>query len=162
MNDFLILYNRETRSSAGYFRIWDKGVPHYIGSQPVPWSTIRINWSSLGRSVQLWVLPRHCLVHLQTIWYQVGVSRIPKSQAVLMVNRTIAIPGDEGNHVLILNVFHLLHCLVSDRSISASRSISSKVHRTSWDRLYILITIPTMEQRGLITTSTVSIAFGNP
>jgi len=43
--------------------------------------------------------------------YSFGVSRIPKSQAALMVNRTIAIPGDEGNYVLILNVFHLLHCL---------------------------------------------------
>jgi len=43
--------------------------------------------------------------------YSFGVSRIPKNQAALMVNRTIAIPGDEGNYVLILNVFHLLHCL---------------------------------------------------
>ena len=79
-----------------------------------------------------------------------------------MINRTIAIPGDEGNYALILNVFHLLHCLVSDRSISTSRSISSKVYRTSLDRLYILITIHTMKQRRLITTTTVSIAFGNP
>ncbi|KIM85848.1 hypothetical protein PILCRDRAFT_347779 [Piloderma croceum F 1598] len=43
--------------------------------------------------------------------YKFGVSRIPKSQAALMVNRTIAIPGDEGNYVVILNVFHDLHCL---------------------------------------------------
>jgi len=49
-------------------------------------------------------------------WYQVGVSRIPKSQAALMVNKTMAIPGDEGNYVVMLNIFHLLHCLVSDRS----------------------------------------------
>ncbi|KIM73442.1 hypothetical protein PILCRDRAFT_81124 [Piloderma croceum F 1598] len=43
--------------------------------------------------------------------YSCGLSQIPKIQAELMVNKTIAIPGDEANYVVELNVFHLLSCL---------------------------------------------------
>ncbi|KAJ7869754.1 hypothetical protein B0H14DRAFT_3861135 [Mycena olivaceomarginata] len=41
----------------------------------------------------------------------VGVSQIPKSQARLLPNKTHPIPGDEGNYILELDVFHNLHCL---------------------------------------------------
>ncbi|KIM75131.1 hypothetical protein PILCRDRAFT_38305, partial [Piloderma croceum F 1598] len=44
--------------------------------------------------------------------YSFGISKIPKSQAALLPNRTVAIPGDEGNYVVALDVFHQLHCLV--------------------------------------------------
>ncbi|KAJ7504927.1 hypothetical protein B0H11DRAFT_1979859 [Mycena galericulata] len=44
--------------------------------------------------------------------YNFGVSQIPKSQAQLLPNKTHPIPGDEGNYILELDVFHNLHCLV--------------------------------------------------
>ncbi|KZP06292.1 hypothetical protein FIBSPDRAFT_842279 [Athelia psychrophila] len=43
--------------------------------------------------------------------YNFGVSKIPKSDAAKMLNRTVAIPGDEENYVIALDVFHQLHCL---------------------------------------------------
>ncbi|KZP29098.1 hypothetical protein FIBSPDRAFT_1039098 [Athelia psychrophila] len=43
--------------------------------------------------------------------YTFGVSKIPKSDAPKMLNRTVAIPGDEENYVIALDVFHQLHCL---------------------------------------------------
>ena len=43
----------------------------------------------------------------------VTYSRIPKHQAALLANKTSPIPGDDGHYVVMLNVFHELHCLVS-------------------------------------------------
>ena len=43
---------------------------------------------------------------------QVGISRIPRSQAARLPNRTEDIPGDEGNFIIELDVFHEIHCLV--------------------------------------------------
>ncbi|THH00335.1 hypothetical protein EW026_g2166 [Hermanssonia centrifuga] len=40
-----------------------------------------------------------------------GVSRISKSEARLLPNQTLAIPGDENHHIISLSVFHELHCL---------------------------------------------------
>ncbi|KAH8104501.1 hypothetical protein BXZ70DRAFT_590700 [Cristinia sonorae] len=40
-----------------------------------------------------------------------GLSKIPKSQARLLPNKTLAIPGDEDNYAVGLSVFHQLHCL---------------------------------------------------
>ncbi|KAJ6531180.1 hypothetical protein B0H19DRAFT_1082138 [Mycena capillaripes] len=40
-----------------------------------------------------------------------GISRIPKSEAVLLPNRTSPIPGDPGFYIAELDVFHQLHCL---------------------------------------------------
>jgi hypothetical protein len=80
-----------------------------------------------------------------------------------MVNKTTAIPGDEANYVLVLDVFHSLHCLVSGAMASVFRSVSSREYRTSSDRLYTPITIiKATNHMGLITTVTVSLAFGNP
>jgi hypothetical protein len=80
-----------------------------------------------------------------------------------MVNKTVAIPGDEANYVVELNVFHLLRCLVSDVIASVFRSVSRQEYRTSSDRLYTPITIiKATYHMGLITTVTVSLAFGNP
>ena len=42
-----------------------------------------------------------------------GLSKIPKDQARLLPNKTLAIPGDEENYAVGLAVFHQLHCLVS-------------------------------------------------
>jgi hypothetical protein len=80
-----------------------------------------------------------------------------------MVNKTIAIPGDEANYVVELNVFHLLRCLVSNVIASVFQSVSSQEYRTSSDGLYTPITIiKVIYQMSLITTVTVSLAFGNP
>ena len=38
-------------------------------------------------------------------------SRIPKSQADLLEQPTIELPGDEGHYVILLDIFHSLHCL---------------------------------------------------
>lgn len=43
----------------------------------------------------------------------VGVSRIPRSSAAKLVNKTVPIPGEPGQYIVELNVFHQLHCLVS-------------------------------------------------
>ncbi|KAJ7139280.1 hypothetical protein C8R44DRAFT_605676, partial [Mycena epipterygia] len=43
--------------------------------------------------------------------YQFGVSRIPKSEAALLPNKTSPIPGDPGYYIAQLDVFHQLHCL---------------------------------------------------
>ncbi|KAK7688360.1 hypothetical protein QCA50_008732 [Cerrena zonata] len=40
-----------------------------------------------------------------------GLSKIPKSQARLLPNKTLPIPGDEENYAVGLEVFHQLHCL---------------------------------------------------
>jgi len=78
-----------------------------------------------------------------------------------MVNKTIAIPGDEANYVVELNVFHLLRCLVSDAIASVFRSVSSQEYRTSSDRLYTpTIIIKATYQMDLITPTTVSPVFG--
>lgn len=38
------------------------------------------------------------------------MSRISKSSATQLANRTVPIPGDPGQYVISLNVFHQLHC----------------------------------------------------
>ncbi|KAJ6521623.1 hypothetical protein DFH09DRAFT_1331037 [Mycena vulgaris] len=43
--------------------------------------------------------------------YQFGVSRIPKTEAALLPNKTSPIPGDPGFYIAELDVFHDLHCL---------------------------------------------------
>ncbi|KAF6788128.1 hypothetical protein CSOJ01_15098 [Colletotrichum sojae] len=43
--------------------------------------------------------------------YNFGVSRIPRSSAARLVNKTVPIPDDKGYYVVSLNVFHQLHCL---------------------------------------------------
>lgn len=42
-----------------------------------------------------------------------SIQRIPKSDAARLVNKTEPIPGEPGNYIVALNVFHELHCLVS-------------------------------------------------
>ncbi|KAK7044214.1 hypothetical protein VNI00_007936 [Paramarasmius palmivorus] len=43
--------------------------------------------------------------------YNFGISRVPKSQAALLPNKTVTIPGDEDHYIVELDVFHNLHCL---------------------------------------------------
>ncbi|TFK38461.1 hypothetical protein BDQ12DRAFT_112969 [Crucibulum laeve] len=43
--------------------------------------------------------------------YNFGISRIPKSQAAQLANKTSAIPDDPGYYIVELDVFHQLHCL---------------------------------------------------
>ena len=49
----------------------------------------------------------------------VGISRIPKSSAAQLVNKTVPIPDDPDHYVVSLNVFHQLHCLVSASLLSS-------------------------------------------
>ena len=42
------------------------------------------------------------------------VNRIPRSSAAQLVNKTVPIPNDPGYYAVALNVFHQLHCLVSN------------------------------------------------
>jgi hypothetical protein len=43
----------------------------------------------------------------------VGVNKIPRSDAMLMTNKTSPIVRDPGYYIVVLDVFHQLHCLVS-------------------------------------------------
>ncbi|KAI5927173.1 hypothetical protein F4810DRAFT_707123 [Camillea tinctor] len=43
--------------------------------------------------------------------YGFGISRIPRESASKLVNKTVPIPGEPGQYVIQLNVFHQLHCL---------------------------------------------------
>ncbi|KAF9530399.1 hypothetical protein CPB83DRAFT_810742 [Crepidotus variabilis] len=43
--------------------------------------------------------------------YSYGISRIPKSSAARLVNKTVPIPDDPDHYVVMLKVFHQLHCL---------------------------------------------------
>ncbi|KAF9522396.1 hypothetical protein CPB83DRAFT_777148, partial [Crepidotus variabilis] len=43
--------------------------------------------------------------------YSFGISRIPKSSAAKLVNKTIPIPGDTDHYIIGLDVFHQLHCI---------------------------------------------------
>jgi len=45
------------------------------------------------------------------LFADIGVSKIPKSEARLLPNKTLPIPGDEENYAVALAVFHQLHCL---------------------------------------------------
>lgn len=45
----------------------------------------------------------------------VGVSRIPMSDAARLVNKTVPLAEYPGEYVVSLDVFHQLHCLVSDK-----------------------------------------------
>ncbi|KAI0079448.1 hypothetical protein K474DRAFT_1639618 [Panus rudis PR-1116 ss-1] len=45
------------------------------------------------------------------LYNDIGLSKIPKSQARLIPNKTLAIPGNEGYYNVNLAVFHQLHCL---------------------------------------------------
>lgn len=53
---------------------------------------------------------------------QVGISRIPRSSAARLVNKTLPLPGERGQYVIMLNVFHQLHCLVGLVLLSDPRS----------------------------------------
>lgn len=43
----------------------------------------------------------------------VGLTRISMDEASKLVNRTVPIPEEPENYMVTLNVFHHLHCLVS-------------------------------------------------
>ncbi|KAF8885578.1 hypothetical protein CPB84DRAFT_1685384 [Gymnopilus junonius] len=58
-----------------------------------------------------WQLPSPELDQLWEDLHSFGVSRIPKSEVVLLPHKTSPIPGDEEDYVIELDVFHELHCL---------------------------------------------------
>ncbi|KAJ8694274.1 hypothetical protein PTI98_004127 [Pleurotus ostreatus] len=71
-------------------------------------------FNGFGRNVSPFQVPSS--KELDDLWedlYNLGISRIPTSQAKRLPNATEAIPGDEDNYIVELDVFHELHCLVS-------------------------------------------------
>jgi hypothetical protein len=42
----------------------------------------------------------------------VGASRVTKYEAEKMINKTYELPDTDGDHVVTIEVFHQLHCLV--------------------------------------------------
>ncbi|KAF9525197.1 hypothetical protein CPB83DRAFT_732891, partial [Crepidotus variabilis] len=47
--------------------------------------------------------------------YRFAKSRIPESSAERLVHKTVPIPGDKDHYIVVLDVFHQLHCLHSLR-----------------------------------------------
>ncbi|SCO22123.1 uncharacterized protein FFE2_15161 [Fusarium fujikuroi] len=45
------------------------------------------------------------------LYLNFGISRIPRDSAAKLMNKTLPIPGEPGQYVIELNVFHQLHCL---------------------------------------------------
>ena len=43
--------------------------------------------------------------------YNFGLTRISMDEAAQLVDRTVPIPGEPGNYMITLSVFHHLHCL---------------------------------------------------
>ncbi|KAF7426681.1 hypothetical protein PC9H_009050 [Pleurotus ostreatus] len=71
-------------------------------------------FNGFGRNVSPFQVPSS--KELDDLWedlYNLGISRIPTSQAKRLPNATEAIPGDEDNYIVELDVFHELHCLVN-------------------------------------------------
>ncbi|KAG9225253.1 hypothetical protein CCMSSC00406_0007084 [Pleurotus cornucopiae] len=69
-------------------------------------------FNGFGRNVSPFQVPPS--KELDELWeglYNLGISRIPASQAKQLPNATEAIPGDEHNYIVELDVFHELHCL---------------------------------------------------
>lgn len=62
----------------------------------------------------------------------VGLTRISMDEASKLVNRTVPIPEEPGNYMVTLNVFHHLHCLVSQATLVPQTSFAKmqeKYHR---------------------------------
>jgi hypothetical protein len=60
---------------------------------------------------------------------QATIIHIPKESAAQLVNWTSPIPGDEGNYITMLDVFHQIHCLnIIRRSVYPER-----YHGQLWD-----------------------------
>ncbi|VTT64839.1 unnamed protein product [Fusarium fujikuroi] len=57
------------------------------------------------------------------LYLNFGISRIPRDSAAKLMNKTLPIPGEPGQYVIELNVFHQLHCLVGDTNASMSSMI---------------------------------------
>ena len=66
-------------------------------------------WSELYNGTRRrWDLP----IRQLTLILDVGISRIPKTQAAKLPNKTYPFLRDEGYYIASLSVFHHLHCLV--------------------------------------------------
>ncbi|KAJ6629331.1 hypothetical protein B0H10DRAFT_1939740 [Mycena sp. CBHHK59/15] len=66
---------------------------------------------AIGGDKQFHIPPSPVLDEAWNDLYNFGISQIPKIQAALLPNKTHPIPGDEGNYIVELDVFHNLHCL---------------------------------------------------
>ncbi|KAK7052482.1 hypothetical protein R3P38DRAFT_2860578 [Favolaschia claudopus] len=66
---------------------------------------------TIGGDKRFHIPPSPALDQAWSDLYNFGISQIPKSQAVLLPNKTHPIPGDPLNYIAELDVFHNLHCL---------------------------------------------------
>ncbi|KAH8813718.1 hypothetical protein DL96DRAFT_1472516, partial [Flagelloscypha sp. PMI_526] len=64
--------------------------------------------------------------------YNNTVLRIPKSQAAQLPNRTYPIAGDDGYYIAALDVFHQLHCLVTDAHNLLWNMIRMALHKDDY------------------------------
>lgn len=72
----------------------------------------RVFHESFGKDISIYQQPPS--PEVDKAWdelYNFGVTKIPKSIASNLVNKTYRIPGDEEHYVIELDVFHELHCL---------------------------------------------------
>jgi hypothetical protein len=59
----------------------------------------------------------------------VTIIKIPRESAAQLVNWTSPVPGDEGNYITMLDVFHQLHCL----NLIRRALYPERYNRTMWD-----------------------------
>lgn len=69
-------------------------------------------WSDLYNCTSICALSSRIMSGLMEP-FTVGISRIPKSDAAHLVNKTVPIADDPGQYAISLDVFHQLHCLVN-------------------------------------------------
>ena len=80
-----------------------------------------------------------------------GISKISKSQAQRLPNKTIPITGDEDNYVVALSVFHQLHCLVPRSpflylGVSLNMFALRTLFGESWEPITTEILIPVQSE----------------
>lgn len=58
-----------------------------------------------------------CLIFIDPSTLLDGISAIPKSEAANLDGPTMPFASDPDKHIVVMDVFHLLHCLVSQQVI---------------------------------------------
>ncbi|KAJ3714546.1 hypothetical protein DFJ43DRAFT_1103872 [Lentinula guzmanii] len=77
--------------------------------QGTPTEDIDKNWEDLYRCKIIQNVPINCAKSFPI--FPDGIVQIPASEANKLVDKTLPIPGDDGNYIVTLEVFHQLHCL---------------------------------------------------
>jgi len=94
-------------SRTGHKRTW----PSFVYSPAQDVVEYKLTKFAIGGDKHFHIPPSDALDEAWNNLYNFGISRIPKSQAALLPNKTHPIPGDDGYYIVELDVFHNLHCL---------------------------------------------------